>query len=539
MNTLRIQTLILPALILVTPFLVFLNYNSYCLTCAETWIALGGLTGLAMICSVIMLLAGRIVSGLIMSVLITAFIDIQFTPRNWMDWTDEWAAVLLFSGMQTLVLSLFLKEKFYTIAAVVFVTFFAVTVLQLFLTSKGKDALFAHHEPGSHAPPRIIHLILDGHIGVEGIPTDIEGGWATRNLISQFYQKNGFQLFGGAFSRYFKTHLSIQTMVNFSAETDNVHYDGTGFPLLRNPYFELLSQRNYRIEALSTGFLDFCSASTVAIATCQYDFGTLHNFANLEMPVSRKFQVVISRYLNQSTVVSFLIRNVASVTSLRSLTWAFELDRMRLNSLNALHNLSVLQKDISLLPRGTALVAHLMLPHAPYVARADCSIRPPGQQFLWHDNKASLAPADGPTNTMPSREGRYRLYFEQLQCLYLRLDELFDRMQAAGIYDDSIILLHGDHGSRIVITEPTAKNRQALTKQDLLDGFSTLFAMKLPGKPGGYDKSPRPLEQLFANFVFEAGLTPTKIPYEKSKPYVYLITDHTVAPIRIPYTPPE
>jgi hypothetical protein len=112
-------------------------------------------------------------------------------------------------------------------------------------------------------------------------------------------------------------------------------------------------------------------------------------------------------------------------------------------------------------------------------------------------------------------------------------------MRAARIYDDSIIILHGDHGSRIGINEPTSKNQHTLTKQDLVDGFSTLFAMKLPGRPGGYDKSPWSLEQLFAKFVFEAGLTPTKILPEKSEPYVYLITDQATDPIRIPYVPPN
>jgi hypothetical protein len=201
--------------------------------------------------------------------------------------------------------------------------------------------------------------------------------------------------------------------------------------------------------------------------------------------------------------------------------------------------LKVLWNDIASLPHGTALFAHLIIPHHPYVAHADCSIRPASGDFLWYNNNRFLPSAEGPTNTIASRQERHKLYFEQLGCLYLRLDELFDRMRAARIYDDSIIILHGDHGSRIGINEPTSKNQHTLTKQDLVDGFSTLFAMKLPGRPGGYDKSPWSLEQLFAKFVFEAGLTPTKILPEKSEPYVYLITDQATDPIRIPYVPPN
>jgi hypothetical protein len=112
-------------------------------------------------------------------------------------------------------------------------------------------------------------------------------------------------------------------------------------------------------------------------------------------------------------------------------------------------------------------------------------------------------------------------------------------MRAAGVYDDSIIILHGDHGSRIDMNDPTPKNQHALTNQDLVDGFSTLFATKIPGKLGGYDKSPSPLEQLFANFVFQAGLTPTNIRPGKSEPYVYLTAGSDSDFIRIPYVPPN
>jgi hypothetical protein len=542
MHSTTFQKLLLPSLILITPFLVFLNYNSYCLACGETGIALSVLIALAMICSVIMLLGGRIVSGLVMAVLITAFIDIQFAPRNLPDWVDEWTAILLFAGMQTLVLCLFLKEKFYVIATAVFLTFLVVTVFQLALPSKNDDSLFQHHEPGVDSPPRIIHLVFDEHIGTAGIPTDVEGGLATKSLITQFYLKNGFQLFGGAFSHSFNTHVSISSMLNFSTAVDikNLPYvtAGRGFALSSNKYFRLLSEKKYHIEVLSSRFLDLCFGKV--IVTCQYDVGSLHTFAKLDLPTSQKFQVVTSRYLSQSSVVSFLIhRIVLPYESLRSWVWAFELDRTRLNSLSTLHGLKVLWKDLVSLPHGTALFAHLMIPHSPYVARADCSIRPPSRDFLWQNNNRFLPSAEGPTNTLASRQERYKLYFEQLKCLYSKLDELFDRMRAAGVYDDSIIILHGDHGSRIGINEPTSRNQHVLTKRDLVDGFSTLFAMKLPQRAGGYDPSPRPLGQLFAEFVFEAGLTATKILPEKSEPHVYLITDHAADPIRIPYTPPN
>jgi hypothetical protein len=544
----KAQKLLLPALILITPFLLFLNHNSYCLACAETSIAFGGLILLALMCSAATLLGGWIVSGLIMAGLVTVFIDLQFSPANLADWVENWAAILLFAAMQTFVLCVVLKEKFFTIATAIFSTFFIVTIFQVAFSSRFDDSLFEVRQSAVNGPPRIIHLILDEHIGTEGIPTDVEGGLAARNLITEFYLKNGFQLFGGAFSHYFYTPFSIGNMLNFGPENHPAPLtSGRGpYALLQNKYFQLLSEKKYRIEVLSPGWLNFCSDSKVVIGACiERHWGVLKNFAKLELPSAQKFQVLYSRYLSESTIVTLMVYAVIlplikdfppAIALANEWTWALNIERTRTDSLNTLADLKLLWRDIISVPHGNVLFAHLSIPHYPYVALPDCSIRPPNRFFLW---KSRGLPNPPPTNTETSRKEHYRQYFQQLECLYFKLEELIDRMRAAGIYENSIIIIHGDHGSRININDPTPENRHAITNRDLVDSFSTLFAMKLPGKPGRYDKSPRPLEELFAGFVFEAGLTPVNILPEKSEPYVYLMTDQAEDPIRIPYIPPN
>jgi len=548
MHATTTQKLVLPLFILTTPFLVFLNYNSYCFTCAETWLALGGIIFSAVLCSLVMLLGGWKLSALMMALLIMGFIDGQFSTKL-KDSFAEWIVILLFTGMQTFVLCRFLKEKFYTIATAVFSTFFIVTLLQIALPSHETDSFFAHRQKSAaHAPRRIIHLILDEHIGVEGIPTDVEGGPAIKNLIMQFYLKNGFQLFGGAYSHYFYTQLSIANMLNFASENSSATLlNGHGpYVLVRNQYFNLLSQGKYHIEVLWPGWFDYCSNAGVVITRCiEAYWGGLRDFSKLALPTSQKLQVLYSRYLIQFSVFTALLNTVvlpfqakfaALDASIYQWTWAIYPERTRTNSLDTLTDLPKLWKDILSLPHGSALFVHLPFPHYPYVALSDCSIRKPNRYFLWNYRGLFDRP---PTNTIESRKQRYQQYFEQLQCLYLRLDELFDRMRAAGVYDDSIILVHGDHGSRIVLTEPTLETRPALTRQDLVDGYSTLFAMKVPGETGGYDKSPRPLEQLLETFAFEAGLTSTKTSSKTAEPYVYLIADGDKQALQIPYLSPH
>ena len=453
-----------------------------------------------------------------MAVLLTVFIDLQFIPLNLIHGVGESGVILLFCGMQTFVLCIFLREKFFSIATAVCLSFFFVTVFQLTVPLQKSNSFFEHPPAESRSVRRIIHLIFDEHIGIEGIPTDIDSGVATKDFISQFYLKNGFQLFGGAFSRHVNTHTSLANMLNFTA-TSNGLINGRGpYTLLHNKYFRALSEKQYHIEVLSPGWIDLCADSTVTINRCiKRDWDSLSNLSEIEMPLSQKLQLLYGRYVNQSALATAIVYAVvlplrsnfpALAASLDQWTWALNPDRSRTEPINTLTDLEPLWNDILSLPHGTVLMAHLMIPHYPYVALPNCSIRPPSRHFLWNNRGLLEQP---PPNTGESRKERYKQYFEQLECLYRRLGELFDRMQAAGVYDDSIIIVHGDHGSKIVTTEPLKDNQYVLTKRDLLDGFSTLFAMKIPGKSGGYDKSSLPLEQLFAKFAFEAGLFPTNI----------------------------
>jgi arylsulfatase A-like enzyme len=138
-----------------------------------------------------------------------------------------------------------------------------------------------------------------------------------------------------------------------------------------------------------------------------------------------------------------------------------------------------------------------MVPHQPYVLRSDCSLNPSPDQ--WKNNGD---PGLEQKNTIFSREERYRLYFHQMKCVYRKLDTLFEQMRKSGIYDDSIIILHGDHGSRISRFEVRAKYLEHLSKRDLEDEFSTLFAVKIPKLKEHYSSKRQPIEDLLAKTIF-------------------------------------
>jgi hypothetical protein len=532
--------LLLPILILTTPFLVFLRHHSYCLRCNEVVISIAGLVILAAVCSVIMIMCGSVFSSLALAGLLSFFLDIQFSHS---DWVNLYSRTLLV--VAALVLCWKLKEKFYVLTTSVFVTFFTVTILQMAMAGSGSSLHFRYRTPNPDAPPRIIHLVLDEHIGIDGIPTDIYSGRATKELMQKFYQTHGFQLYERAYSRYLNTHQSLSQMFNFSANREANGYVGSNKPyrMIMNRYFRLLSKRGYQLKILWPGWIDFCSDPEVRVDECvDYQSSNLRTFGTLEIPTFRKLKVLIGYYLGQSGVIarirsSQLLFDALGANlppSLIQWAWMLDLERTRMDSLNSLVAMEDLWRNIILMPRGTALFAHLMIPHYPYVFRSDCSIQPINDDFLWY-NRGLLNPKEN--NTSTSRRLRYDLYFEQLECVYAELGNLFSRMKNARIIDDSIILIHGDHGSRIVIDTPLPAALDAANNEDIKAMFSTVFAMKMPHTRGHFDNSSRSLEQLLAQFVNEARVTEEKFSPVSTEPFVYLSAGEDREYVRVPYHP--
>ena len=52
------------------------------------------------------------------------------------------------------------------------------------------------------------------------------------------------------------------------------------------------------------------------------------------------------------------------------------------------------------------------------------------------------------------RRLRYSRYLEQVSCTHKLLSRMFDALVEADVFDESILLVHGDHGSRITTAPP-------------------------------------------------------------------------------------
>jgi hypothetical protein len=114
---------------------------------------------------------------------------------------------------------------------------------------------------------------------------------------------------------------------------------------------------------------------------------------------------------------------------------------------------------------------------------------------------------------------RYPLYLEQVECTHQKLAGLFDAMKAAGVFGRSIIIVHGDHGSRLALAPPDVRYEKEFSHSDYVDSFSTLFAVKEPRSASGYDERLMPIDRLLAGISRDGDLAePTA---EPDAPLVY------------------
>lgn len=118
----------------------------------------------------------------------------------------------------------------------------------------------------------------------------------------------------------------------------------------------------------------------------------------------------------------------------------------------------------------TYKVIHLISPHAPLVSNAECGYT--GRELYVSEES----------------------FFNQSRCTVIEVDRLFDRLKALGIYDDMLILVHGDHGGGIafeMIAEDGELTSSSVALENLWGNPLPLVLVKKPAARGPLQVSDR------------------------------------------------
>lgn len=525
-----------PTLILVTPFVNFLNYHNYGLFHPESLLIIAILASFGLAASLLMTLWPHLSLRLLpwplplrpvfLALAVVFLVDFQPELKKPVIkliseiFSDGTRCIPCIGSFFTIVFLLVfaivygLQKNAGKVFATVFAMILAATIV-LPQTSEGRRmingsdiAVPAAETHRSDLPP-VVHIVLDEHIGIEGVPVDLPGGAALRADLLDFYVGNGFRIYGKAFSQYHNTGDSLSNLVNGTAQPLAQLFmapSGLGYTVTENAWFDRLSAQGYRIHVYQTDYLDFCGGKGHRIARCITSPATgLAVLEGQEIAIAAKVAFFFGKFSDPSSFfgltnrIPFYLRKFQPSTESPS---EIVPDRWRLAGLGAPWAKITVERlidDLREAESGTAYFAHLLLPHRGFVLDENCRLKL--DLDSWYDYP-HLGLRPGQRLASESRRVRYAEYFKQVHCARRTMGGVLGALSQSGVLDKAIVIVHGDHGSRISGLPPFDSHASWLTRTDLADSFSTLFAIRSPNLLAGYDSSVRSIQALFADLVY-------------------------------------
>ncbi len=469
------------AALLLATFVNFLTYNGYPLLRADVAIVAAGILLLSGVMAPIYAVQKQWGRSLLEGLLAAFFVDLN---------SDSVAAIVV-AGLGVAGFTYLRKTTLLGPMAIIG----AVVLVTTPLIYAGRASWIAHTEaPSAAAKPAdrpdtaLVHIILDAHIGIEGLSAD---GLELKSELKSFYEQGDFVLYGRAYSEHFHTATAIPHMLNYG---QSLGHDSDGSSVIIHPttHLKRLADLGYRLNIFQSDFADFCASAPPAECVT-YNSSSPAPLLRAPLSTVERAQVLAAKMLALSAMVMEV--NKGAFTG-----WHFsrrlgvQIPRVpslarfgRTPSVGALEALDLLAARLGSAQPGDAYFAHILVPHYPYVVRDDCSYLPRGK---WKERHP----------TIPAAERR-QAYANQVRCTTAKLGAALEALEASPAGGNAIVIVHGDHGSRITQQDPVEENFGRFADSDVIAGFSTLFAVKVPGGGSSYIPEPASVSTLLGDFA--------------------------------------
>lgn len=349
--------------------------------------------------------------------------------------------------------------------------------------------------------PNIIHVILDEHGGVEGIPESTPGN-DLKEQMQRVFERYRFHLHGGAFSHFDFTIYSIPNLFNYYLGEESGSFFKTVSPtnkhLKQSRYFEMLQSLGYQFNIYQFPYLDYCAYFEYENKSC-YTYGLALSESFEAASLWQRANFVLRAYLLNSTLLAVLKR----IQLERSINLGGGAISSLLKSVHEtqptgpLASVGLFDRALNQIEQyegGGVFLIHQLLPHKPYIFTSDCAVKPVSE-WLYQGNVYR----DDDLLQLSSA------YVLQTRCLLGKIDDFLGQLEARGILENSIVLFHGDHGSRIsdihTLRVPRHLEKINLTDEHYLASFSTLYAIRFPDDPSyRYFAQAESLQSLFSDY---------------------------------------
>ena len=413
------------------------------------------------------------VGTLIFALLLFVFVDLQFDPHKQLP-------LLLIAVLCAGFAQLFRWRR----ATLVCITLGALYVVSLPRTREHRSVrLSAISAPVSTTAPLLVHVILDEQWGTGGLRA--AGDSATATFLENFYLKRGFEVYSGAYSRYRLTRFAIADLLSlgqpFSLDSltssENRQWSEARMRPRSNPYFSRLRKRGYSLRVYESGYLDYCVTRGAEVASCdRTPSNSISNVGHLRGQWTSRALIAGRFFLNITSNLYVRVRHDEQLWR-RAVTGG------------ALAQLDRLLVDLDTVrPGASAYFVHLLLPHRPLEVDEACRAYWDGAHRVTYGRLRRRPMSDS------LWRARLHRYAEQSRCAHRFLDEVIAAIDSTVGRDRSIIVVHGDHGSRMVKHGSATERLADMDAGQLNSVFSTLLALRRPGIPARVHPQPVPVQ---------------------------------------------
>ena len=421
--------------------------------------------------------------------------------------------VLLVIGFSVFLVLLILLSLHEHLNSILFISCLVFLASSLLLPTRTWPIGSMFHTPGSQqtqAPsfPSTLYFVLDGHAGIGGIPTDIEGGLELKNRLRKFYTSWGFRAHSNAYSQHVLTQDTMATLLNAESGIPNKDILGAGhtlhrFRLKENQYFDSHINNGASIHVVQSDYLDYCNGTSQVTSCHTYPSVSFRGMRDVDLPVSLKAIRLIRTYFNHSIAVIFAkellfnFKNTSGSAANKNISNMESTVPVKYFNLAVPRAIKTIEETAIQHPQNALIFSHLLMPHSPYIWNSECNTRLENSLWLPSLTKGRTFNPD----PREVRKNKYINYFQQTHCLIDLLDALFKTLDERGLFEHFSVIVHGDHGARHATTRVIIDNIDKVDSTDILDTYSTLFAIRNTTKTSpGIEKEPKSLIELFADY---------------------------------------
>lgn len=480
--------------ILSYPVLGLVLQYQYPLFSGEIWVLLAAFSGISALLGYLLLKINSSIAALVYIPLATLSLFIHFN--------------LLLAGFAVTVLvgllaAVLLRKNTSVVLSMLFTGLIFGAYVDFRLANPNPVLSSPIEDTSSDLSP-VLHIILDGQIGLDGLPQN-DFAQRYRKIMMNFLRIHNFTIYPKAYSRNTTTKFSLSQAFNFTEDmVEQDVYDAfvhQNYDFEQNEYFDSLHREGYKINVIQSQPMQFCNSTVQPVSNCwTYKVPNLKTLHTNEPELVQRVKVLVMTLATKSGALKkFLLDKDLFINP--GLTYFDPA------AITAITDSTTSNKS------GVVTFAHLIVPHAPFVRDPDCNISYDSE--IWERTSRLLGEKDEMSERVWSI--RYQRYIGQAYCAINQMDRIFSAIEEAGLLDRYTIVIHGDHGSGVSQIEVTPRNFPRLQRQNYKDTFSTLFAVKIPSHESVIVDETLPLEYLMDEFTQKitsrSAYTTTKEPY--------------------------